>query len=267
MTAWLVLACASAPGLDPEGRCHEEGPTLSCEHQVLELHPGLVARQVLWQVPLGEAPAEGWPVALLFQGAEASAELFWRTPGTRTGSAWTSTRITQTLLDKGFAVITPKARGRGWGAWDTNLPGHAQDWEGAPDHLLMLDLLDAIEQGDFGDLDPDRLFAGGISSGGYMSSRVGTEYPGCFQALFIHSGSWRSCAGAFCALPEELPGDHPPTMFQHGEWDTVVPMRTAERYHQALDDAGVDTLFLAEPRLGHNWAADAPEAMLSWFGS
>lgn len=258
----------STPPVDLGSRCLENELGMLCEHNTETLFTGfsgLLPRQVHWQVPLGEAPPDGWPAAILFQGSFFTAETFWTVLDTDAFGYWNQGRLTQTLLDNGYAVVTPEAHLGGFTAWDTNIPPMSLAWELAEDHQFMLDLFDALDDGVFGDVDPDRVYASGISSGGYMTSRVGLEYPARFRALAIHSASYATCSGALCVVPGNLPADHHPTLFLHGTADPIVPMFTATAYRDALDELGVPTDMVTEAGTGHAWIDAAPDAILGWF--
>ncbi len=255
-----LLACAAPDG----ARCSTDGG-VRCAYESSTIWTKAWPRRVLHQVPLGAPPDEGWPTVLLFQGLSAPAETFWVAPETEAWGWTHQALVTAGLLEAGFAVITPVARGLGLGCWDTNLWPLSQSWERAPDHHLMLELFGAIDAGELGPLDPDRLYAAGISSGGYMSSRVAVAYPGRFQAVAVHSGGYATCAGSLCALPEELPQDHPPTLFLHGGQDHVVPIDTMRPYALALEERGVEVQVIEDGELGHAWLDEAPGALLSWF--
>ncbi|MCP4500742.1 MAG: hypothetical protein GY822_12345 [Deltaproteobacteria bacterium] len=96
-------------------------------------------------------------------------------------------------------------------------------------HQLMLALFENVSLQKFGPLDDQRLFAIGISSGGYMTSRMAVSYPGRFVALAIVAGGHATCSGPICNLPDALPRDHPPTVFLHGKQDVVVPAESMRR--------------------------------------
>ena len=98
-----------------------------------------------------------------------------------------------------------------------------------------------------------------------MTSRMAEAYPGRFSALAIVSASWATCLGTFCALPDELPADHPPTFFGHGAKDFIVPPRTMLKYRDALDDMGVETETTIDPMTAHGWFDGEAEDVAEWF--
>jgi dienelactone hydrolase len=219
---------------------------------------------VHWQVPLGEPPAAGWPAVLMFQGSFFSAEITWIATDDLPFGAYYQTWVVKRLLDAGYAVITPEAKLDGGTFWDTNVPPYSINWESSEDHELMLLIFAGIEAGTFGPLDSERLFATGISSGGYMTSRMAVSYPGKFRALAIAAGSYATCSGPLCNVPD-FDASHPPTLFLHGEVDLTVPLATAEEYYEKLLAAGVDAKLVTQPGEGHAWIPQSPDEVLAWF--
>lgn len=277
------LACGAALGLlactpwygpdDPDAnyegsRCLVEAERLHCAHHQDTVWTGagnLTPRTLLWQVPLGTPPVGGWPTVFLFQGTAHPAATFWDAEAGDDFGGFEQGLLTAALLDAGYAVLTPNARLSGTGAWETNIPPMATNWDSAGDHRFMLDLFDGIGQGRFGPLDPTRWYAAGISSGGYMSARMDLAYRDRFSALAIQSASWATCAGPVCSVPSPLDAEHLPTLFLHGDADIVVPIASMWPYHEGLVAAGVETEALVDEGGGHGWSSEAPEAIVAWF--
>jgi len=251
---------------EPTSIC-EIGDTLRrCPHQQTTLASGpLTRRAVYYQLPVGEPPAAGWPVAVLFQGSFFPIDTFWEARPDDPFGAWNQVGTVAALLDAGFVVLTPEAFGGSF--WNTNIAPWSFAWESSPDHQLMLSLLAAIDGDELGAVDQDRLYASGLSSGGYMTSRMALSYPGRFRALAIHSASWATCAGPLCVLPATLPSDHPPTLFLHGELDTTVPIETMEIYAARLGSSGHETRVVRDPDVEHAWLPVAPVEIVDWFTS
>jgi dienelactone hydrolase len=249
-------------GGEPASRCEETRTTITCPKVTIELGPW--QRDVHYQVPLGEPPPGGWPVVLMFQGSFFSAEITWIATDDLPFGAFYQTHVVKRLLDHGFAVITPEAKLDGGTFWDTNVPPYSLNWESSEDHLLMLEIFANIEGGTFGPLDPARLFATGVSSGGYMTSRMAVAYPGKFRALAIAAGSYATCSGPLCSVPD-LDGSHPPTLFLHGEIDVTVPLSTAEKYYEELLASGVDARLVTDPLEGHGWIPASLDEVQMWF--
>ncbi|MEM9188518.1 MAG: plasmid partitioning protein [Myxococcota bacterium] len=260
----------SAPDADPSlgSRCTQTPTEIRCPRETMQIRTGLTAltaRDVHYQLPLGEPPPDGFPVAIMFQGSLFSAGFNWL--GFKPGpfGVYNQANVLKSLLDAGYAVITPEARLEGSTFWDTNIPPYSVAWEQSGDHRLMVRLFAAIENGDFGPLDARRLYATGISSGGYMTSRMAVSYAGRFRALAVHSGSYATCGGAACLVPRDLPNDHPPTLFLHGVLDAVVPIFTMEAYRDRLADQGIEVDVVTVTAAGHEWIDPAPESIVDWF--
>lgn len=245
--------------------CDQNGWRLQCEHNTARIETEAGSREIFWQVPAGAPPASGWPVVLFFQGAFVPAEKMWDASERAMFGMYDQVRAIEVLLDAGYAVLTPTAPVGGLTSWSTNVPPWSSSWEGSPDDQLMDLVLEGITAQDFGRLDPDRLYAVGLSSGGYMSSRMALAYPGRFRALVIASGSYATCFGPTCAVPDPLPAHHPPTRFLHGALDVFIPVFTMERYHNQLDLQQIETDALVSPLLGHSWPDSAPEDILGWL--
>jgi poly(3-hydroxyoctanoate) depolymerase len=255
-------------GEEGERRCMSTDDDIRCSYETTVFEMGLLNggdRDVHFQVPIGPTPAAGWPVVVFFQGSLFSAELSFS--GSR-GDAFGRLSLAQTfgsLLDAGFAVIAPETLGEGATAWQTNVPPTSLLWEGSNDDQFILALLATMTDvdGPFGALQVDRFYAMGISSGGFMTSRMAVSYPGRFAALAIHSAGYATC-GAVCLLPS-LPGDHPPTLFLHGNNDVVVTRLVMEPYRDELQDMGITVSTIIDDDAGHEWLADAVTAIPAWF--
>lgn len=247
----------------PTSRCQVTDASVFCEHNVTQLVAGTIARDVYWQIPTTPPPPGGYPVVIVYQGSFGGPKLTWATltPASPFGG-FHQGRLHALLLDHGFTVIAPEAAGGT--AWQTNsgLP-----YASTTDKPVIDALIAAIGDGTYGPANEARLYATGISSGGYMTSRMAVSYPGVFRALAIHSASYATCAGLVCNVPSTLPADHPPTLMLHGKVDTTVPLFTAERYYDALVAAGHETTKIVDPDAGHEWLAVSPEKITDWFSS
>ncbi len=108
---------------------------------------------------------------------------------------------------EGFAVVYPAARGA-LPAWTVN-----NDLQGDGDLLFVRDLIEAL-QGTL-EVDPDRIYAAGMSNGGGMAARLA-----CDAADLIAAAA--PVAGAY-----SLDGCNPvrpvPMMLFHGTEDHIVP--------------------------------------------
>lgn len=245
-----------------EPRCVRDGNVLECDYETYFVGTLLGPRSVHVALPSTPPPEGGYPVALFFQGSFFPGEAaFWGVDNGAFGQDHLVATV-QALLDSGFAVVAPDALAGGTTFWQTNIAPFALFWEGSADDLFMRGLFADLEEERFGPTDATRLFAMGISSGGFMTSRMAVSYPERFLALAVHSGSYATC-GAVCFVPE-MPQTHPPTLFMHGEDDLVVHPPMMRLYRDALDDAGFETeTFVVEG--GHAWLAPSAQEIPRFF--
>ena len=254
-----------APVAPGPSRCQVFAASALCTQRTRAVSVGLwVSRDVHYELPLGAAPAAGWPVVIMFQGSGFPATHTFYGTTTEPFGAYYQTGVVKALLDAGYAILAPDAHLLGSTYWDTNIPPWADHWSNSPDNQFMVAVFAAIEQGQFGPLNKARMYATGISSGGYMTSRMAVSYPGRFRALAIASGSYATCS-ALCVLPSALPANHPPTLFLHGRQDPLVPLATMESYRNLLDQRGFATRTIIRDSAGHEWLPEAPSAVLDWF--
>jgi len=248
-------------------RCNATEQMVECERNEGDVFIGLAPRSFLWQTPLGAVPPGGWPAAIHYHGSFGAPHVFsWRAGKNYPfGLYWQGLTIKE-LLDRGYAVITPESHFHGFLFWDTNMPVWRTFWERSMDHDFVVWLLDEMTNstGVFGALNATRFYATGLSSGAYMTSRMAISYNGVFRALAIHSGSYANCAGPLCVVPE-LPADHPPTLFAHGEEDLIVGIRTMELYTEQMARQGLAYKTVINPTAGHEWIPEAVTEIPDWF--
>jgi dipeptidyl aminopeptidase/acylaminoacyl peptidase len=250
------------PATDAGGPCTITAAEAICHTQpVVTITNGSDARPVYWAKPVGDAPASGRPAVVLYQGTDVGPSTTWDVDLDTSApfGAYYQVALIASLIEAGYIVVQPDAEDGI--AWDTN----DGDYDTSPDAVFIPQLLAKIAQGVFGAIDVTHLYATGISSGGYMTSRMAVSYPGQFRALAIESGSYATCLGAICTIPTPLPSDHPPTLFLHGGEDDIVPISTAQAYYQALMAQGIDTKFIEDPTAGHEWLSTAPQNVTQWF--
>lgn len=243
-------------------RCTVAADTVTCDHQTLTLS----GRTVVHAVPLGVAPAAGWPAVIYFQGSFVPGHSAFAANRSDAFGMFQLTLTVKALLDRGYAVIAPDAAVGGTSFWETNIPPYADNWSGCADDVLMKSLFASMTKGDFGAVSSGRLYAMGISSGGFMASRMAVSYRGRFRALADHSASYATC-GQTCTVPTPLPSDHPPTLLLRGGTDSAVPMSVVQPYIAALTAEGHEVKFVTEAAAGHEWLAVAASAIPSFFDS
>jgi hypothetical protein len=239
-----------------------------------------VPRAVRWQVPEGNPPPGGWPVAFYFAGTQLTdtSHAFARNVGDSYGRVY-EPQIIHELLDdpygsgKKYAVFVPDPPAGGVFVqfWNTNA---VNPYTASCDYDFFNDLFGEIKSGSYGTasrFNMNRRYAYGISSGGYNTSRMavtfnsGSANGGTWKALGILSASYATCAGPLCAVPS-LPSNHPPTKFWSGQNDVFVPMSTVDLYYNKLLQGGFATQELQHP-FGHEYTVDAigPSGVKAWF--
>jgi len=252
-----------AGGGGGDGPCVITADAALCKSRpIVTIVNGSDTRRIYWNTPKGEAPAGGFPAVVLYQGSIYGPSLSWDVslPLSTAFGGYYQVVLISKLLDAGFTVLQPEAQGGV--AWNTNSGGN---YDTSPDSVFIPQMLDQMSAGNFGAIDMTRLYATGISSGGYMTSRMAVSYPGKFRALAIESGSYATCVGPLCVIPTPLPADHPPTLFLHGDVDNIVPIATAQAYYNDLVAQGIETKFIEDPTAGHQWIPAAPDAVTTWF--
>lgn len=256
LASWPLYASQCLEQIDDDG----EAKWIHCPRQEMRLFPGTKnQRDVLWQLPDGNPPREGWPAVLLSQGSWFPVEF--SRPSYLPFGGFNEVKLIRELLDSGFAVIAPRATLNV--GWITNMP-HGE-YKKTADYHVLSEVLRLIRSGGFGMIDPQSLFATGISSGGYNTSRLVITFPGVFRAIAIQSGSYADCLGPLCGMPDQLPENHPPTLMLHGAKDIAVPVATARKFYELLKKEGVETEMIVDPRARHAWIDAAPEAIRNWF--
>ncbi len=248
-----------APHLKPAGqsRCTVTATTVNCS----SVNATIGGREVVWQVPLGTPPPNGWPAVVLFQASLYPPSATWSGDAGGAFGIFNYLLLEAMLLDNGFSVIEPTADNSG-NFWDTNFP----NYDTSGDATFMPIFLNAIQAGTFGPVDPTKLYASGMSSGGFMTSRMAVSYPGWFVALAVQSGGYASCPGGVACTPTlPLPANHPPTLFLHGALDVAVPISDSESYYQDLVAQGTETEIIVDAQIIHEVLKIAPQAVTCWF--
>jgi dienelactone hydrolase len=265
-SAGSTVALGVAPASAATSRCSGNELLLTCERRTTKLWTGMFGitpRDVHWQVPTGAAPAGGWPAVVMYSPSLYSADFAWSSSILLPAGAFYETATIRSLLDAGFAVLTPESHLSGFTFWDTNVP--LLPYEIAPDKYFVQDILKQIGRGTFGPINSNRLFATGMSSGGYMASRMAVSHQGKFKALAVQSASYATCLGPICSVPSDLPDNHPPTLFLHGQADIVVPIWTMTPYRDRLNAQGTPTRTVTHPTAGHEFLPAAPAEITAWF--
>lgn len=216
-------------------------------------------REVLWYVDDSPSEAVKKPLVILSQGSWFPVE-FSRSRYLPFGG-FHEVRLIQKLLDAGFIVVAPRAIGKI--AWTTNVT--LRDYQNSLDYKFFKVLFQEIAANTFSEADLERVYATGVSSGGYNSSRLAHAFPQKIKALAIQSASYSDCLGPICDIPTDLGLNHPPTLFLHGQKDIAVPVSSAKAYYDQLLQLGVETEMFVDIKARHGWLKESPELIVDWF--
>lgn len=235
----------------------------------------------------------------------------WSAPFTKPGDfgGWYQVATVVALVNAGYTVIQPAARfqclfGSCGNFWDSNV-GRWGNTAGT-DKPLVNALIAQIQPGTttFGAIDINHVYATGISSGGYMTSRMANEFAGGinsnstvkstslpFRAGAIQSASYQTCSATCPPFLINLKTNHAPTFFLHDPADPTVDFATMTNYRNKLNTQfpggnpaytvnGVPETFTllddrltgdAPPSPGHQWSSnltgDSSNLILQWFNS
>lgn len=266
----ILIALLAAPVAQASSSCKASSvlgiDMLRCQYRTQQVPTGGPGtRTVEYQLPDGTPPAGGWPAVVWYQTGVFPN--YWNGNSAMLAGFQYESATFAKLLDAGYAVIAPTVnQARLLQYWDTNAYGvdTTQPYTDTEDYRVLTAVLDGLGAGQFGPINSHRLYATGMSSGGYNTSRMAVSFPGRFRALIVQSGSYATCNGSTCTLPAQLPSNHPPTLFLHGADDTIVPPATMQLYHDRLKAMGVEVgLFLA-PGVRHAILAESPALVLDW---
>ncbi|MBE7174316.1 MAG: phospholipase [Williamsia sp.] len=122
---------------------------------------------------------------------------------------------------------------------------------------LLLDSLVAAKKAD-----PDRMYIGGLSLGGFGAFDMIERYPGYFAAAFP------VCGGGDTSTADRFARKVSVWMF-HGAVDKVVDVSYSRQYYNVLKRLGADVRYTEYPRVGHNswdWVFEEKD-LLPWVFS
>ncbi|HSW13877.1 MAG TPA: prolyl oligopeptidase family serine peptidase [Solimonas sp.] len=259
--SWAASTCTDSVS----GSSH----TLSCSYKSKTVTSAYgIPRIVRYQLPDGTPPAGGWPAVLMFQ--PSVFPIFWTAPDYTPAGAYYQVQQIEALLNAGYAVVEPPTNyARLFQFWDTNTPGMDTyiNYTTTDDYGFLNKVFNGVVSGQYGPINGSRLYATGMSSGGYNTSRMAVSFQGRFRALAVQSGSYANCLGPSCTLPATLPWNHPPTLFLHGATDSTVPVNTMEAYFNKLQAMGKDTRKVVVPGAGHEFLQPSPGEIVNWFNT
>lgn len=159
-------------------------------------------RKYLVHMPSGEAPAEGWPLVIAYHGAFSTPE-----------ATEDYTGLSALADAEGFVVVYPKGKKRRWS--DGRIPDEVDDVG------FTVALIDhAVAEYS---VDERRVYATGISNGGFMSHRVGCDLGDRIAAIAPVAGTMSVELSAVCE-----PAQPVSVMLFMGTEDDFVPYEGGE---------------------------------------
>jgi predicted peptidase len=129
-----------------------------------------------------------------------------------------------------------------------------------PNLALVMGLLDQLAATEA--IDPNRLYLGGLSMGGFGTFELLARRPRTFAAAFP------ICGGGLPLLAP-LYAPHVAMWIFHGAQDQVVPVAESREVYEALKQAGANVKYTEYPEARHNsWDnAFAEPGLFSWLFS
>lgn len=151
------------------------------------------------------------------------------------------TKLSETAEKHGFILVYPNAIDRSWAL--------------TPDKMVKdLAFFDALLKKLMADykIDPDRIYATGMSNGGYMAHFVGKERSKVVAAVACHSGA----LGLQTLLGINAERKFP-VMIIHGDKDNIISVDIARENRDKYKKEGHEVNYVEVPGLTHWWATDA----------
>lgn len=153
----------------------------------------------------------------------------------------------------GFIAAYPNAVDGSWGLWPHKIEADLTFFD------ALLERLSAEYR-----VDPDRIYALGMSNGGYFVHLLGKERSTLLAAIASHSGplGLQTLGGVKAARKF-------PVLIVHGTQDWIFPVAFARENVQKYRNEGHQVQYIEVPGLGHEWATEASinERIWSFFSS
>lgn len=216
-----------------------------------------------------------YPVIIAIHGRGQSAQAFLsKEKGTETFPHERQGQFTEDALAAGYAVLIP----------DSGIPfcgkDGAKQWhysENSEDVKFFGEIFDYIQNNP--QLNGNRVYVAGISSGGFMTSRLAMRFSDKIKAVYINSAGDADMSEqyetkgilkcnstvTFDKSVPIVPKNHPKALIIHGDADGLVPFEMDELYAQGLQNAGVEHEFIAVPGGTHTWFVEYNNKILDWF--
>lgn len=150
------------------------------------------------------------------------------------------TKLSEAAAKHGFILAYPNALDRSWAL----TPDKMQKDLAFFDALLKKLSTDYL-------IDPERIYATGMSNGGYMAHFVGKERSKVIAAVACHSGALGLQTLRGINAERKFP-----VMIIHGDKDNIISVSTARENRDKYQKEGHEVNYVEIPGLPHWWAAD-----------
>lgn len=213
-----------------------EPPTRSEQRMSAEV-AGRQLAYLVW-TPVGEAPAEGWPLVLFLHGAGERGDDLEQL------GVHGPPKLAATMPELwNCVIVAPQCPADVW-------------WTTEP----LVALLDEVRRDH--PIDARRLYVTGLSMGGFGTFELVAQHPDLFAAAVPICGGMAPDREAAIAAAKAVP-----MRVFHGAADTVVPPEMSERVVAHLRGVGADVELTIYPGVGHDsWSATyADPELWAWL--
>ena len=199
----------------------------------------------LW-VPEGYDPSKAWPLLLTLHGTN-------RNDDARAGPLWMSTWLRCAAVKEKFILVAPTTVRWTWG----NLKAHARIFQALEEVRAECRV------------DPDRVYADGMSMGAGGAWDMGEHYPDRWAAIAPRCGAphlrRKKDKSLLVMLGENF--RNLPVYHVAGALDKLVPVDYARAGRDALKAFGYEQVYKEYPEGGHEWSLEKDEDVAAWLES
>jgi polyhydroxybutyrate depolymerase len=227
----LAAGCASRPPA-PSGEFPNESLTV-----------GGAKREYRLYVPASANTGRPVPLVVAFHGMLVDSK----------DVMPTYTKLNETAERHGFIIAYPNAVSGIWGLWPDKVVADVACFD------ALLARLSGVYR-----IDPSRVYALGMSNGGYFAHLLAKERSSVIAAVASHSGALGlQTLGGVNATRKF------PVLIAHGGQDLIFPVWIARENAEKYRREGHEVEYIELPSLGHAWAggADINERIWRFFAA
>lgn len=181
-------------------------------------------------IPSHYAPDRSWPMILALHGVGGR--------GLDQAMAW----LRSSAHNDEFIFIAPTY-------------SHGLWWKDEAEKLILA-VFDTVKR-DY-NIDTDRVYLTGFSSGGHGAWYMALRYPHFFAAINPIAGE--------CPMPSFLVNlMHVPVYIVHGAKDTIIPIEAAKDAHSRLEKLNYRVMYKELPEIKHRFPLEEVGEILDWF--